>query len=569
MTGFGRFARSIAHTRPRQLVARLAKTVAHAAHDRFGGALTLRGLERSVPHLASSPPQPVFAARRELAREGSSVRVLSNTHSVATPIDWQPHGWSELERLTLHYTEFLEGLGDADFERVARDWIVRHPPRANGSWRSAWNSYALSLRVVVWMQQLAQRRQRLTGTGVDEMHTSLAVQLRFLERNLELDLGGNHLIKNAKALVWAGRYFTGDEAQRWFERGRRLLARELGEQILADGLHYERSAAYHAQVFADLIECATLADDAQLTGALDAMAQVLADTTHPDGLPSLFNDGGLHMSYAPSECLAAYSKLTGKTVQPRAVFALEAAGYFGVRGDSSLVLADCGSIAPDHLPAHGHGDALAFEWTVAGRRVIVDAGVFEYEQGPWRERARATGSHNTVTLDDQDQCEFWSSFRVGRRAHPHVLRFEARERGFVLEGSHDGFACLAGQPEHVRKLTATPDSIEVEDRIVGGAGQRVRARLLLHPDAQLERVNNLLRIELGPIAVALDCAHPCDVVEAWWCPDFGVRLPTKQLVITYPPAPCRGAFRLVRRGVHARAPEPPSLVAREQERAKR
>ena len=35
---------------------------------------------------------------------------------------------------------------------------------------------------------------------------------------------------------------------------RQLLASELDEQVLADGMHYERSPAYHCQVLADLID---------------------------------------------------------------------------------------------------------------------------------------------------------------------------------------------------------------------------------------------------------------------------------------------------------------------------
>jgi hypothetical protein len=41
----------------------------------------------------------------------------------------------------------------------------------------------------------------------------VAEQLVFLERNLETDICGNHLIKNIKALIWASAYFTGPFAE--------------------------------------------------------------------------------------------------------------------------------------------------------------------------------------------------------------------------------------------------------------------------------------------------------------------------------------------------------------------
>ena len=333
------------------------------------------------PNLAANPPPPLFEARTErvdTAERKLRARFLGKSFGLRGAIDWRMPGEFELTRMNLHYMEFLEALDDEDFERVVDDWIECNRLDARGSWRIAWNSYVVSLRAVVWMQQLALRRERLSARTQERMRASLGEQLRFLERHLELDIGGNHLIKNAKALLWAGACFEGAEAERWSRRGAQLLARELDEQVLADGMHYERSPSYHAQVFADLGECAHVAPtplrEALLTKLAD-MAQVLVDFTHADGLTSLFNDGGLHMSYSTPQCLAAFEKLGGVRPQPRDLVALPEAGYFGARNHDTLFIADCGAIGPEHLPAHGHGDTLAFEWTLDGRRVIVDAGV--------------------------------------------------------------------------------------------------------------------------------------------------------------------------------------------------
>ena len=123
--------------------------------------------------------------------------------------------------------------------------------RDRGAWRDSHNSYALSLRVVVWMQQLA-RAPALAGARGRRASPS---RYGFWHDNLETDLGGNHLVKNIKALIWASAFFAGPEAARWRRKGLRLLRRALDEQILPDGVHFERSPSYHAQVFADLLEC--------------------------------------------------------------------------------------------------------------------------------------------------------------------------------------------------------------------------------------------------------------------------------------------------------------------------
>ena len=494
---------------------------------------------------AAALPRPLFPPREDLVlrRDGAAVlRLLNRDTPLRLPMDWHP-ATPQLDRVNLHYMEYLEALDDTDFQALVLDWIRQNPPYGRGFWRDSWNSYALSLRSLVWMQQLARRS--LPDSFLGPVRESLCGQLDFLAANLELDLGGNHLLKNLKTLQWAGRCFVGAA---WTARAEPLLARELERQILADGLHIERSPAYHLQVFADLLECFAVLEEGalkqQLGEKLDGMAQAAVDLCHPDGLPSLFNDGGLHMAYAPAACLQVYADLRGTPPPPRPVFALREAGYFGLRGADSLLLVDCGPLGPDGLPAHGHGDLLAFEWSTFGQRLIVDTGVFEYQEGDRRARARSSRAHNTLTLDGADQSEFWQSFRVGHRARPTLHRLHLEEGRLELDGSHDGYGRMPGAPCHRRQLTATLRRVEVQDRVIGGAGQRAEARLLLHPS---------LRCELEPGGATLSCPqgrlrlrspHPIHLEAAPWWPDFGVETPTIQLVLDYGRAPVTGAFVL-------------------------
>ena len=68
-------------------------------------------------------------------------------------------------------------------------------------------------------------------------------------------MGGNHLVKNLKALVGLG-VFLGDD--RLVAHAASHLERQIGVQVLADGGHYERSPSYHCQVLGDLIDVAGL-----------------------------------------------------------------------------------------------------------------------------------------------------------------------------------------------------------------------------------------------------------------------------------------------------------------------
>ncbi len=565
---------SIRYTRPRQLWARLwfmVKRRLMVQLAQWGLAPRHRG--PSLP-LDTHPLEPLFLPRRGLVEQDGVklfLRYLNRRDPLTSPQAWHPKQLevgTRLEKLNLHYMEYLEAVDDGWFARVVEDWIASNPPYRPEYWLDNWNAYALSIRCVVWMQQLAVRRDKLTPGFCESAHRSLADQVRFLVRNLEVDILGNHLVKNIKALLWAGRYFTGREAMRWQALGQRLLRRELADQILPDGLHFERSPAYHTQVFADLLECshALPADSAlhrELRRVLDQMAQALVDLTHPDGLVSLFNDGGLHMAYAPQECLAVYERLTGALAQPRSVFALADAGYFGVRDQRGYCLVDCGPIGPDFLPAHGHGDVLAFEWDLGHKRMIVDAGVYEYHEGTWRCYSRSTTSHNTVTIGQQDQCEFWKSFRVGRRPTPHVHRLALDEKKLelLLEGSHNGYSHLPSRPVHRRRVDASPTRIVIEDQITTAPGSthtarghadrglgpealRVHARLMLHPGCVARCVEEGLLLDHGGQRALLKSTCSLTLEDAWWCPDFGVRHKTQQVVLDYGQAPCTGGFTL-------------------------
>lgn len=503
-----------------------------------------------VLSLAPSPPHPLFPPRSgQVLREGGSpvATLLGRKLPLALPMDWTP-AIPHLDAMHLHYMEYLEGLETGTAVPLVLDWIHSNPPRRRGAWRTAWNSYALSLRVAVWMQSWVRNGWTTTTDQNIQIRRSLCDQLRHLATHLEMDIRGNHLIKNLKALVWGSRFFQGPEADGWGELGQRLLDEELKDQILADGMHFELSPSYHLQVFADLLEIHSLLPEGprkeRRGGTLDLMAQALANLTHPDGLPSLFGDGGLHMAHPPSECLRVHGNLEGTDPAPKAVFCLPEAGYFGFHAPDECLIVDCGPIAPDALPAHGHGDALAFEWSVGGRRVIVDTGVFEYREGPRRARARGTRAHNTVTLDGRDQAEFWHSFRLGHRPYPRLLAWKATSEGFHLQGSHNGYAHLPGKPVHLRSIEARPQSLRVEDRILGGRGQQVEARLHLHPDFQVHLVDGGAEFGAGELRVLLTtCASVAVEPAAWW-PDLGVERPSTCLVLSYGQAPCAGGFSL-------------------------
>jgi uncharacterized heparinase superfamily protein len=256
------------------------------------------------------------------------------------------------------------------------------------------------------------------------------------------------------------------------------------------------------------------------------MAGVAADLAHPDGEVALFNDGGLAMAYSPRECLAAFWRLLGRPPKRRRIFALESAGYFGMREDDNYFIADCGPIAPDALVAHAHGDVLSFEWSVGGKRIVVDQGVFEYNAGARRQAARGAANHNTLSIEGADQAEFFGAFRCGRRPNVELLRHQESETGFVLEGAHNGYAKLPGKPQHARRFEVSRDAISILDLVEGRTESEASIGFLFHPKCRVDMIEGGAIITSGGVKIRLDCSAPLQREDAVWWPDMGVEIPT-------------------------------------------
>jgi len=529
------------HIPASKLARRVELTVRRKARDVWGAAARPAiALVR-----AKTAPAPLFQPREGMieAQNGSArFTFLGRTEILSIPkINFGapgPGAENQLWRMNLHYMECLEETDDSLFTDLITAWIAANPAGRRGTWRDSWNSYALAIRVVVWMQELVRRSGKLPPDAVLNAEQSLAAQLLFLESNLETDIGGNHLIKNIKALIWGSAYFVGEEATRWRTAGVRLLAAQLAEQILADGMHYERSPSYHCQVFADLLEIRHALGKDPLEGKLDAalgrMAQVTADLAHPDGHVALFNDAGTDMAYEPAECLGVYERMFNWRPAPRQVFALTEAGYFGFRTPDSYLVLDCGRIAPDDLPAHGHGDVLSFEWSVRGTRMIVDQGVFEYVAGERRQRSRSTECHNTLCFEGANQADFFGAFRCGRRPNVKILGFEPTSDGFVIEGTHDGFANLKGAPRHARHFEVHGTNVVLTDRIDGKPEVPASVGFLLHPDVQVELSGNEALMQRNASRVRMSSTLLIHVEDAVWWPNMGYEEPTTRLRLRFP-----------------------------------
>jgi uncharacterized heparinase superfamily protein len=319
-----------------------------------------------------------------------------------------------LWRFHLYYWDWAWALGSASgrtggralFAALWRSWHAAVTPGRG----PAWHPYPAALRAWTFC---GLHRALACGTSIDApLRAELAAHAGFLRRNLETDVGGNHLIKNLKALVGLAVFFGDD---RLLTRALGRLRRELSVQVLADGGHYERAPAYHCQVLADLVDIDRLLqavgrdDRAGLPGKITAMRRWLGAVLTPGGDVPLLNDGFPVSRELLAELAPAAPPGGPLQVLPDTGLARATAGGWHL-------LADIGPPCPRELPAHAHADTLSCLVHVDEVPLLIDTGTSTYAAGAVRDRERSTSAHNTLEVGGRDSTEVWGAFRAGRRA---------------------------------------------------------------------------------------------------------------------------------------------------------
>lgn len=542
-----RYFHTLRHLRPEQVISRVAFNLRRPAPDL-----------RPAPALRQSAGAWSATPARAGARvAGRRFRLLNVERELLTTADWNNPGWERLWLYNVHYFDFLN-MQDAPNPNAGRELVLRwareNPPCSG----VGWEPYPLSLRVVNWI------KWHLAGNALpaEALH-SLAVQARHLTQRIEWHLLGNHLLANAKALVFSGLFFAGPEADAWLRKGFAILEREIPEQVLPDGGHFELSPMYHSIVLEDLLDLLNLSNvyDA-FSPRVNSLRQVLLDTTprmlrwlramcHADGEIAFFNDAAFAIAPPPAELefYALRLGVSGASPDSNEVQYLRHSGYVSAKAGPATLIFDVAPVGPSYLPGHAHADTLSFELSWHGQRLICNSGTSCYGKGPVRAWERSTAAHNTVAVDGEDSSEVWNSFRVARRAAPFDFSIDSSNDVITLSCSHDGYTRLRGKPVHRRAITVTPGQVAWDDVVDGEGSHCVDGRIPLHPQVCVRVAgDSTLQLECPDgrrLELAAEAGMNLAVKRGTFAPEFGIVL--ERPVVTWCLAgalPLRAAIRL-------------------------
>jgi len=277
------------------------------------------------------------------------------------------------------------------------------------------------------------------------------------------------------------------------------------------------------------------ADSIEILNRRTALAlDFLNDIVSPCDRIPLFNDSAFGIAPSPENLFKYAHDVIGyeraDPVTDLNAITRSDTGLYVIRDNNNMLIIDCGQIGPDYQPGHAHCDTLSYELYLDGRPVVVDAGVYDYENSEERKYSRSTRSHNTIVVDGQEQSEIWGVFRVAGRARPTKAVLEQSDGNrAVFKGAHDGYKRLKQPVTHQRTVTyerATGWSIA--DELIGEGVHKIESFIHFSPDLKLGGISegrlSVVDGSTGQGVAEVLLSHELDieVIQGRHFPEFGI-----------------------------------------------
>ena len=405
-------------------------------------------------------------------------------------IDWNYNKYGKLWTYNLNYFDFLnqEQLESKTGLKLIDDFISKLNQQSMGL-----EPYPIALRSINWVKFLSQhsfftpresaapaarnkqdnspRSPRVSAafSARKKIDASLYAQYQILLANLEYHLLANHLLENGFSLLFGAFYFR-DETL--YSKAKKIITDQLQEQILNDGGHFELSPMYHQIILDRLLDSINLVQNNyrfdsqerllnQMQDKAQKMLNWLNQMTFSNGQIPLLNDAAPGIA-PPTHQLNDYAtRLNLMSENSSNPWTLYESGYRRYNGTNYECILDIGHIGPSYQPGHAHADTFNCVLNVKNEPILVDTGISTYDTGKTRLTERGTSAHNTVTVQDKNSSEVWSSFRVARRAKVKIIK----EKRKNIVACHDGYKRIG--TFHRREWCFSENQIKVNDTLTG------------------------------------------------------------------------------------------------------
>ena len=393
------------------------------------------------------------------------------------------------------------GITRANARALVDDWITSHSALDPVAWRPD----VLARRIISWLSQATLLLEDSDVRFYRRFIRSLTRHVRQLRRTVADAPDGVPRLQATVALTYASLCMAGEAAHT--RTATKRLADEIARQILPDGGHISRNPGALIELLVDLLPlrqvftARNLAPPEALLNAVDRMMPMLRFFRHGDGSFALFNGMGPTQTDLLTTILA-YDDARGTPVANA-----PHSGYQRVEANGTVVLMDTGMAPPIAVSTEAHAGCLSFELSTKANRIVVNCGLPATSRDSWRQVARSTAAHSTVTFMDSSSCRFVESGAIKHLLNgapimggPQRVTAERMEQegALVLRTSHDGYV-PSFDIVHQRTLMLAADGrrLDGEDVFTASAGNTIGAgrdqfaiRFHLHPLVKANRLSD-------------------------------------------------------------------------------
>ncbi|MDU7215716.1 alginate lyase family protein [Clostridium sp.] len=421
--------------------------------------------------------------------EGKFTFLNNLLYKFESSIDWSKNPYEyRLWNFNLNYFDYLETLCDAysvskNINYIHRgieliiDWVNNN----NKYNVNTWDSYVVSKRIynfINFLEYIKLYNLEIDCKDLEKINNSIYNQGIYLSRNVEYHLDANHVIMNAKGLIFYSIYFKDDNIM---NKALFILKNEYTRQVLLDGAHYEMSPSYQAEVLSHYVEAYLLLKrnkfykNAEIfIEPINKMSEFLYGILTSSGNIPLVNDSSIDYPFFVNDLLQVTSCILNKKLFFLDVLSLYAyklldknyisnfnelksedrcsceavkkydCGYVIIRDtindENIYILLDCGNCGPDNNLGHAHADNLNFILSVDDKDLIIDPGAYTYKLCSDRNKYRSTSEHNTITINNRSSSDIWGAFRVGNRAKTIINKYTYMSQYVYVSAMHDGYS---------------------------------------------------------------------------------------------------------------------------------
>lgn len=475
------------------------------------------------------------------------------------------------------------------------NWIDENPLMHSINWCC---SMDIAIRAINWIYavNMILASDYVTDQFIKNMYRSIFEHGFFIFNNLEkgIPYSNNHYASNLAGLLLISRLFLDTKyGRKWWDFSLPEFYKEIREQVLPSGVHFEKSTSYHrlmTELFAYPLlmikrigEYVPLDIEYRIKSMFDfiyyyikpnGFAPMIADNDDGRFLPFykydlrdhryllslaslMYNDPTYkyHISDCVidnyflygNNCSVTYNQINTDAIRPSSS-CYQDAGFVILRSDDVYLFVSNGGLCKYNVPTlqsvgtHTHADLLSFELAIGKNDLFIDAGAYLYTANARANiEFRSTQKHNTIVFDGRDQYVLneQSVFSGRNFPTPGILFFQNQKKAQICSGK---YFMLLGEGvvlEHRRSFTLYNNApvIELEDIVIARGEHKMEMFFHLATGVNVLETNDydftIIHNDNIKSEISFECENKINlkVIDDTVSPSYGKINDSKTLII--------------------------------------